>query len=292
MCFRQVEDSSGPIRRGRAPSRRPSRLRCAPGRTGSRRPRRVAARVKNAVRREPAVRLDDAKRMMIDRQEPRRSSPVRHRRPGGDQDRAIVTQMTRSVPRSGWVAISSSARRSRRTSGLDIDLRLRTRFGSFGDEHRRVKDERELHDLGRLERSTPAPSQRCAPLTVTPKPGTSTSSSRPSEAASSGPVSESTRWSGTRAARRASRTRLHRRSGSAAAGRFVAAALDDRGRRRRAVDHHRAERDEKEDGCQQDVFGPASGDDRTCRRGAEVPARAATRAIEARFGAAGLTPSR
>ena len=44
----------------------------------------------------------------------------------------------------------------------------------------------------------PAPSQRCAPLTETPSPGTLTASSRTKETASSGPVSSMIRCSDIR----------------------------------------------------------------------------------------------
>ena len=171
----QVERSSAPTRRARGRTARPSRARSGPGRPGSPRRRRgpTGRGTRSAARAgRPRVQREDQSRAAIATRRaiaPGGAAAGRRRRASP----ASWPRSTSAVPRSGCEATSTATTRRRRASSGSSSRERRGAARALGQEARRVEDERELRQLATAGTcSGPAPSQRRAPLTSTPTPGT------------------------------------------------------------------------------------------------------------------------
>ena len=91
---------------------------------------------------------------------------------------ASVKQMTSAVPRSGWAATSSTAAAPTPMIGPAAVLRLWASLGRAEMIDAACRTSASFISSAGWNCSGPAPSQRRAPLIFTPKPGTSTSTSR------------------------------------------------------------------------------------------------------------------
>ena len=99
-----------------------------------------------------------------------------------------VAQITRSVPRSGCSAISSTAAPATPITG-PVSVRIeRAIFGRFAITPEMCRTSAIFMISLGWNCSGPKPSQRCAPLTLTPTPGTLTIRSITKLAISSAPV--------------------------------------------------------------------------------------------------------
>ena len=90
---------------------------------------------------------------------------------------ASVKQMTSAVPRSGWARISSTQAPPTPSTGPATPRRLRAIFGRAARTAAMCSTSASFITSDGWNVSAPAPSQRRAPLTSTPMPGISTSTS-------------------------------------------------------------------------------------------------------------------
>src|SRR5665809_158250 len=87
---------------------------------------------------------------------------------------AIVKQITSEVPRSGWAMISSTAQPPTPITGAATVRRLRASFGLAASTEAACSTSASFISSEGWNCSGPAPSQRRAPLTFSPSPGTRT----------------------------------------------------------------------------------------------------------------------
>ena len=123
---------------------------------------------------------------MISSATPAAISPSwRSGRPAATSIAASVKPITSAVPRSGWAAISSTAQPAGRKIGPATRRRFGTIFGFADSTAAACRTSASFISSAGWNCSGPAPSQRRAPLTVTPKPGIRTSTSSTNEPSSS-----------------------------------------------------------------------------------------------------------
>ena len=97
----------------------------------------------------------------------------------------IEKQMTIAVPMSGCFISSAQAAPTTSSSGLTSPPMLRTEAGRAASSWAAYRISDTFSSSEGWNCSGPAPSQRVAPFTVTPKPGIITSTVSPNEATSS-----------------------------------------------------------------------------------------------------------
>ena len=126
---------------------------------------------RNAVSRARRYGSQSANTMITSDTPPATSSSWRSGSPAATSIAASVKPITSAVPRSGWAAISSTAQPPGRKIGPATPRRLRASFGRADRTAAACRTSASFISSAGWNCSGPAPSQRRAPLTVTPKPG-------------------------------------------------------------------------------------------------------------------------